>query len=53
MEAMRPQPSTAACSHWLEGFLGGYASVSKCRDNERRYLLLSWRRGFVVSRLEG
>jgi ankyrin repeat protein len=36
------------------GFLGGYASLSKWREHELRmdlrYLLLSWRRGFVVSR---
>jgi ankyrin repeat protein len=43
---------------WLPaGFLGGYASVSKWREHELRmdlrFDLLSWRRGFVVSRLEG
>jgi hypothetical protein len=40
-----------------DGFLGGCASVSKWREHELRmdlrYLMLSWRRGFVVSRLEG
>jgi ankyrin repeat protein len=38
------------------GFLGGYASVSKWREHELRmdlrFDLLSWRRGFVVSRLD-
>jgi hypothetical protein len=37
------------------GFMGGYASLSKWREHELRmdlrYLMLSWRRGFVVSRL--
>jgi ankyrin repeat protein len=40
-----------------DGFLGGCASLSKWREHELRmdlrYLMLSWRRGFVVSRLEG
>jgi ankyrin repeat protein len=40
-----------------DGFLCGYASLSKWREHELRmdlrYLMLSWRRGFVVSRLEG
>jgi hypothetical protein len=39
-----------------DGFLGGCASLSKWREHELRmelrYLMLSWRRGFVVSRLE-
>jgi hypothetical protein len=39
------------------GFLGGCASLSKWREHELRmdlrWLMLSWRRGFVVSRLEG
>jgi hypothetical protein len=39
------------------GFLGGCGSISKWREHELRmdlrYLMLSWRRGFVVSRLEG
>jgi ankyrin repeat protein len=40
-----------------DGFLGGCASLSKWREHELRMdlrcLMLSWRRGFVVSRLEG
>jgi ankyrin repeat protein len=39
-----------------DGFLGECASLSKWREHELRmelrYLMLSWRRGFVVSRLE-
>jgi ankyrin repeat protein len=38
-----------------DGFLGGCASLSKWREHELRmdlrYRMLSWRRGFVVSRL--
>jgi ankyrin repeat protein len=39
-----------------QGFLGRYASVSEWRRHERRmdlrWRMLSWRRGFVVSRLD-
>jgi hypothetical protein len=39
-----------------DGFMGGCASVSKWREHELRidlrYLMLSWRGGFVVSRLQ-
>jgi ankyrin repeat protein len=49
---------SAVDASWLPaGFLGGYASVSKWREHELRmdlrFDLLSWRRGFVVFRLEG
>jgi hypothetical protein len=49
-------PFLSGVDEWLlpDGFLGGCASLSKWREHELRmdlrYLMLSWRRGFVVSR---
>jgi hypothetical protein len=57
LEESAPFVSHVDSSLLPAGFLGGYASLSKWREHELRmdlrYLMLSWRRGFVVSRLEG
>jgi ankyrin repeat protein len=56
-EESAPLVSRVDASFVPPWFLGGYASLSKWREHELRmdlrYLMLSWRRGFVVSRLEG
>jgi ankyrin repeat protein len=56
-EQSAPFLSHVDVSHLPHGFLCECASLSKWQEHELRmdlrYLMLSWRRGFVVSRLEG